>query len=130
MIYVAPLFWPQFGFPHGDARLDFTDLFAFPKPGDARTSVLIMDVHPSVGVIPPGPTAPDAFAPDALYEIKVDTNGDTVADIAYRVRFSSAGRDANGDRAPSKGRRSGRGRRRRYRSSSRTRRYRLAATRE
>ena len=81
---------PNFGFPHGDARLDFTDLFAFPKPGDARTSVLIMDVHPSVGVMPPGPTAPDAFAPDALYEIKVDTNGDTVADIAYRVRFSSA----------------------------------------
>jgi hypothetical protein len=25
---------PDFGFPHGDARLDFTDLYAFPKPGD------------------------------------------------------------------------------------------------
>ena len=24
---------PDFGFPHGDARLDLTDLFAFPKPG-------------------------------------------------------------------------------------------------
>ena len=22
------------GFPGGDARLDFTDLYAFPKPGD------------------------------------------------------------------------------------------------
>jgi hypothetical protein len=24
--------------PHGDARLNFTDLFAFPKPGDATPS--------------------------------------------------------------------------------------------
>jgi len=27
---------PNFGFPRGDARLDFTDLYAFPKPGDWR----------------------------------------------------------------------------------------------
>jgi hypothetical protein len=25
---------PDYGFPHGDARLDITDLYAFPKPGD------------------------------------------------------------------------------------------------
>jgi pimeloyl-ACP methyl ester carboxylesterase len=25
---------PDYGFPHGDARLDLTDLYAFPKPGD------------------------------------------------------------------------------------------------
>jgi hypothetical protein len=24
--------YPDFTFPHGDARLDFTDLYAFPKP--------------------------------------------------------------------------------------------------
>src|SRR6202012_1437986 len=30
------------------------------------------------------------FAPTALYELKIDTNGDAVADIAYRVRFSSS----------------------------------------
>ena len=47
---------PDFGFPHGDARLDFTDLFAFPKPGDASKSILIMDMHPSSGVNPPGPS--------------------------------------------------------------------------
>ena len=46
---------PDFGFPHGDARLDFTDLYAFPKPGDAGKSILIMNVHPSAGVNPPGP---------------------------------------------------------------------------
>src|SRR6476620_5990507 len=79
---------PEFGSPHDDARLDFTDLFAFPKPGDANTSVLIMDVHPSVNVKPPGPTMTDPFAPNAVYEIKIDTDNDRVADIAHRFTFS------------------------------------------
>jgi hypothetical protein len=81
---------PDFGFPHGDARLDLTDLYAFPKPGDPRKSILIMNVHPSAVVDPPGPTTAEPFAPEALYELKIDTNGDAVADIAYRVRFSSS----------------------------------------
>src|SRR5260370_23656320 len=80
---------PDAGFPYGDARLDLTDLYAFPKPGDAGKSILIMNVHPSVGENPPGPTTADPFAPEALYELKIDTDGDAVADIAYRVRFSS-----------------------------------------
>jgi hypothetical protein len=45
---------PDFGFPHGDARLDLTDLYAFPKPGEADKSILIMNVHPSAVVDPPG----------------------------------------------------------------------------
>jgi hypothetical protein len=82
---------PDFGFPHGDARLDLTDLYAFPKPGGAGKSILIMNVHPSIGVNPPGPTTPDPFAPEAIYELQIDTDGDAVADIAYRVRFSPPG---------------------------------------
>jgi len=81
---------PDYGFPHGDARLDLTDLYAFPKPGDAGKSILIMDVHPSIGVNPAGPTIAEPFAAEAIYELKIDTNGDAVADIAYRVRFSSS----------------------------------------
>src|ERR1700675_4544385 len=81
---------PDFGFPHGDARLDLTDLYAFPKPGEAKKSILIMNVHPSAVVNPPGSTTREPFAPEALYELKVDTDGDAVADIAYRVRFSSS----------------------------------------
>src|SRR5450432_1888230 len=80
---------PDFSFPQGDARLDFTDLYAFPKPGDAGKSILIMNVHPSAGENPPGPTTSEPFAPEALYELKIDTDGDSVADIAYRVRFSA-----------------------------------------
>ena len=43
---------PDYGFPHGDARLNLTDLYAFPKPGDVGKSILVMNVHPSVGVNP------------------------------------------------------------------------------
>jgi Domain of unknown function (DUF4331) len=49
-----------------------------------------MNVHPSVGVNPPGPTTAEPFAPEAVYELKIDTDGDAVANIAYRVRFSSS----------------------------------------
>jgi hypothetical protein len=81
---------PDFGFPHGDARLDFTDLYAFPKPGATGKSILVMNVHPSASVNPPGPTTAEPFAPEALYELRIDINGDAVADIAYRLRFSSS----------------------------------------
>ena len=59
---------PDFGFPHGDARLDLTDLYAFPKPGDSGKSILVMNVHPSAVVNPPGPTTAEPFAPEARYE--------------------------------------------------------------
>ena len=81
----------NFGFPRGDARLDLTDLFAFPKPGDASKSTIIMNTHPSSALNPPEPTTTEPFAPEALYELRVDTNGDMVADIAYRVRFFRSG---------------------------------------
>jgi hypothetical protein len=81
---------PDFGFPKGDARLDLTDLYAFPKPGDADKSILIMNMHPSAVVNPPGTTTTEPFSPEALYELKIDTDGDAVADITYTVRFSSS----------------------------------------
>ena len=81
---------PDYGFPNGDARLDLTDLYSFPKPGDPSKSILIMNAHPSIGVNPPGATTDESFATEAVYELKIDTNGDAVADIAYRVRFSSS----------------------------------------
>ncbi len=55
---------------------------------DAGKSILIMDVHPSLGIDPPEPTTSEPFAPEALYELKIDTDGDAVANITYRVRFS------------------------------------------
>jgi hypothetical protein len=75
-------------FPHGDARLDLTDPYAFPKPGDAGKSILIMNLHPSVGENPPGPTTVEPFAPEALCELKIDTDGDAVAGCASRPRMA------------------------------------------
>ncbi|MDI6876977.1 MAG: DUF4331 family protein [Methanomicrobiales archaeon] len=85
---------PNFGFPRGDARVDFTDLFAFPKPGDASKSIIIINTHPSHGLDPERPfnqqepTTSEPYAPEGLYELRVDTDEDMVADIAYRMRFS------------------------------------------
>lgn len=31
---------PQLGFPCGDPRLDFCDLYAFPKPGGAASAAM------------------------------------------------------------------------------------------
>ena len=81
---------PNFGSPLGDARLDMTDLYAFPKPGQPDRSVLVLNVHPSFAVSPLGPTTKEPFAPGALYEIKIDTDGDAIANITYSVQFASA----------------------------------------
>jgi hypothetical protein len=48
-----------------------------------------MNVHSSVGVNPPGPTTSEPFAPEARYELKIDTDGDAAANISYEVRCAS-----------------------------------------
>jgi hypothetical protein len=68
--------------PNMDARIDITDIYAFQAPDDASRAVLVLNVNPLA------PTLASAFNPDAVYELKIDTDRDAVADIAYRVRFS------------------------------------------
>jgi Domain of unknown function (DUF4331) len=79
---------PNFGFPRGDARLDMTDLYVFTKPGQAGKSIIVLDVHPSFRLDSPEPTTSEPFKPGALYEFKIDTNGDAVADLGCSVQFS------------------------------------------
>jgi len=87
---------PDLGFPQGDPRLDFCDLYAFPKPGDAGKSILVMNVHPSSTVsvdrspdaAPTELTTSVPFAADAIYEIKIDTDSDGIADVTYRATFT------------------------------------------
>lgn len=64
-------------------NLNITDFYTFQKPGDARKTVLIMNVNPMP------PKLADSFDPAAVYEFRVDTNGDAVADIAFRITFSA-----------------------------------------
>src|SRR3712207_9117774 len=65
-----------------DARVDITDIFAFQNPADPTRSVLAMNVNPMA------PTLADSFAPEAVYELILDTNRDTVAEVTYRITFS------------------------------------------
>src|SRR5262245_14912064 len=81
---------PNFGFPRGDARLDMTDLYAFQKPGDPAKSVIVLNVHPSFRLDSPEPTTKEPFAPGALYEIKIDVDGDAVADLGWTVQFATS----------------------------------------
>lgn len=66
-----------------DSRTDLTDLYIFPAaPGDDR-SVLILNFNPeaSAGEV--------SFDPVASYEIKIDTDGDLEADVAFHVVFAA-----------------------------------------
>ena len=77
--------------PNMDARVDITDIFAFQNPANPTRSVLAMNVNPVA------PTLADSFAPEAVYELILDTDGDTVADVTYCVTFSP--RENDGQRA-------------------------------
>lgn len=68
--------------PNMDAETDITDIYIFQKPTDASKSVLVMNVNPLA------PTLATQFEHDAVYDLRIDTNADAVADIAFRVRFS------------------------------------------
>jgi hypothetical protein len=67
-----------------------TDLYAFTKPGEPAKSIIVLNVHPSFALASPEPTTSEPFKPGALYEFKIDTNGDAVADICYSVQFASS----------------------------------------
>jgi uncharacterized protein DUF4331 len=67
-----------------DARVDLTDLYAFRT--SATTTALALNVNPLTA---PADTKAARFRQGALYEIKIDSNGNGLADIAYRIKFSS-----------------------------------------
>jgi hypothetical protein len=97
---------PNFGFPRGDARLDMTDLYAFLKKGDAGKSIIVLNVHPSFRLDSPEPTTSEPFKPGALYEFKIDINGDALADLGCSLQFAVrifGRREADCDSSPSGG---------------------------
>lgn len=78
-------------FPGLPPEIDITDVYAF-HPGtpdqDLSKVVFVVNVHP---LTMPG-MSPE-FSTDARYLLKVDTNGDAVANIAYRFTFDEADDD-------------------------------------
>src|SRR6266516_3452370 len=90
--------------PDSNPRTDITDIYAFQKPGDPHKSILVLNVNPLA------PTLANSFAGNGLYELKLDTDGDALAEIAFRIAFTPvthgqqwatvrrvAGEDANDD---------------------------------
>jgi hypothetical protein len=68
-----------------DPQTNITDMYVFQKPGDPTKSILVLNVNPDA------PKQATTFHPQASYELKVDTNGDAQADIAFHVLFAPAG---------------------------------------
>ena len=79
-----------------DHRIDITDVYAF--KATSSTTALTINVD---GLLTPTDSRTATFRAKALYELKVDTNLDGRADIAYRVRFGSPTTNANGTKSQS-----------------------------
>lgn len=71
-----------------DPRIDITDLYVFhPGPSgnqDLSKIVLVVNVNP----LTPAGLKP-SFSDTAVYQFKIDTNGDAVADLAYAATFDT-----------------------------------------
>src|SRR5438093_637308 len=70
-----------------DPQADSTDLYAFVSP-DAPSTVTIIANYVPLQQPAGGPNF-NSFGDDVLYDIKVDNNGDGVADITYRFQFKT-----------------------------------------
>ena len=67
-----------------DARLDLTDVYAF-RTSPTGTAI-VLNVNPLTS---PADSEAARFRRGGLYEIKIDTNLDAKADIAYRIKFGT-----------------------------------------
>lgn len=68
--------------PDANAKTDITDIYAFQKPGDRNKTILILNVNPLA------PTLANEFESNGLYQLKIDTDADAVAEIAFRIQFT------------------------------------------
>jgi hypothetical protein len=70
-----------------DPVADSTDLYAFVSPDKPDTVTLISNYIPLEA--PDGGPNFYEFGEDVLYEIHIDNNGDTLAEITYQFRFNT-----------------------------------------
>src|SRR6201985_700079 len=70
-----------------DPVADSTDLYAFVSPDQPNTVTLIANYIPLQE--PAGGPNFYEFGDDVLYEIHVDNNGDSRADISFQFRFTT-----------------------------------------
>jgi len=63
---------------------DINDVYVFEGANASQTAIAVT-THPGAGAI-----APFAYATDVTYAIRIDRNGDALADIQYALRFGKA----------------------------------------
>jgi hypothetical protein len=85
---------PAMGADHRDASLtkaaprsDINDLYVF-KGESAAGYTAVITVNPLTS---PADTAGLRLDPETLYELKADTNGDSVADVSYKLQATGTG---------------------------------------
>lgn len=66
-----------------DSRTDLTDLYIFPAASAGDRTVLVLDINPEASA------HEVSVDPAASYEIKIDTDGDLEADVAFHVLFDA-----------------------------------------
>ncbi len=73
-----------------DERVDITDVYIFhPNRTNLDRTVLALNVNPFAGKI--GQTTFRPSDDGTIYEIKVDTDGDALSDVAFRFTFANSG---------------------------------------
>jgi Domain of unknown function (DUF4331) len=75
-----------------DVRLDITDMYVF---RGERGTVFVMNVNHSIAPEVTGKTVPAGFHHEAQYDFKIDTDGDAVEDLTYRLTFGELGTAGN-----------------------------------
>ncbi|MBA3235716.1 MAG: DUF4331 family protein [Chloroflexi bacterium] len=76
-------------FDASDPRTDICDLYVFPADGMDK-SVLVLDVNSE-------PSSEVNIDPAASHEIKIDTDGDHLPDVAFHVLFDVRGGETRAD---------------------------------
>lgn len=71
-----------------DQAVDIADVYSFVSPANPANVVLAMTVP---GLIPPSETR--FFDPNAIYQFKIDTNGDAVEDLVIQAYATGTGPD-------------------------------------
>ncbi len=74
--------------PESRGDVDINDVYVFAGSGD--TTVLAMTTNPAAGAL-----SPETYGTDVLYQLKIDTDGDAVEDISYKVRFGDPRADGS-----------------------------------
>lgn len=66
----------------GNPTVDINDVYVFRSPANPANVVLAMTVSPFIA---PSEAGTKFFEPDALYQFKIDTNGDAVEDLVIQA---------------------------------------------